>query len=409
MTAMDGETDGWTVVGMLSGTSCDAVDAAVGRFWFDRPEEAGGGAGAPELVMRPLGLHTEPFPAELRAELLAALPPARVGLEQVCRLDTGLGELFGRTAARAGASLAGGGAQLVVSHGQTVYHWVEGPRALGTLQLGAPARIAEATGLPVVSDLRARDIARGGQGAPLAAMLDALLLLGDPDERRGALNLGGIANLTAQDADGRVTAYDLGPANALIDAVAAQASGGAETMDTDGARAARGTVDRALLDELLAEPYYRLPPPKSTGKELFHGGYLSACPAARDLAPDDLAATVTELTALLVARACRDHGLTALVASGGGVRNPVLMARVRAHAAGVRITGAEEYGLPAQAKEGYLFALLGFLSLHGLPGTLPGATGAAAPAVLGSITPGAGPLRLPPPRTVPPRRLRIVG
>jgi anhydro-N-acetylmuramic acid kinase len=207
---MRAQTDGWTVIGMLSGTSCDAVDAAVARLWFD--EDAGG-----ELVLQPLGLHSEPFPQPLRRELLAALPPAAVDLAQVCRLDTGLGRFFGAAAARANAAVAGGAAQLVVSHGQTVYHWVDGARARGTLQLGAPAWIAEATGLPVVSDLRTRDITRGGHGAPLAAMLDVLLLLGPPGERRGALNLGGIANLTARDAGGGPVAYDLGPGNALID------------------------------------------------------------------------------------------------------------------------------------------------------------------------------------------------
>lgn len=397
---MRGETDGRIVIGMLSGTSCDAVDAAVVRLWFD--EEAGG-----ELVLRLLGLHSEPFPARLRHDLLAALPPAAVDLAAVCRLDTGLGRFFGAAAARANAEVAGGAADLVVSHGQTVYHWVEGPRAHGTLQLGAPAWIAEATGLPVISDLRSRDIARGGHGAPLAALLDVLLLLGPPGERRGALNLGGIANLTAHDAAGRPVAYDLGPANALIDAVAAEASGGAETMDTGGARAARGTVDRTLLAELLDEPYYRLPPPKSTGKELFHGGYLRERLAGRAPAPDDLAATVTELTAELVAAACREYRLAELVVSGGGVRNPVLMARIAARADGVRLTTTEDHGLPAQAKEGCLFALLGFLSLHGLPGTVPGATGAAAPAVLGAVTPGRDPLRLPDPRPAPPPRLRV--
>ncbi|MDB1089792.1 anhydro-N-acetylmuramic acid kinase [Streptomyces sp. ACA25] len=400
---MPGDTTPWTVIGLLSGTSCDAVDAAVGEFRF---APADGGGGEEEIVLRPRGLHTEPYPAGLREELMGVLPPARVTLEDVCRLDTALGRFFGTVAAGAVAGLPDGRADLVASHGQTVHHWVEGPRARGTLQLGGAAWIAEATGLPVVSDFRTRDIARGGQGAPLAAVLDELLLL-DGSTGRGALNLGGIANLTTRDAHGAVIAYDLGPANALIDAVAAEASGGAERMDTDGARAARGRVDGVLLAELLAEPYYRLPPPKSTGKELFHAGYLRDRTAGRPVAADDLAATVTELTAELVAAACRGHGLTELVVSGGGVRNPVLMDRVRAAAAGTRVVGSEEHGLPAQAKEGYLFALLGFLTVHGLAGSVPSATGATVPSVLGSVTPGAGPLRLPGPRARRPVRLRI--
>ncbi|UCM91327.1 anhydro-N-acetylmuramic acid kinase [Streptomyces marincola] len=386
---------------MLSGTSLDAVDAAVAEFAFD----------GHDLVLRPAGLHTEPYPARLREELAACLPPAATTFEQVCRLDTRLGQFFGRVAARANDGLARGRADLVASHGQTVYHWVAGGRARGTLQLGAAAWIAEATGLPVVSDLRTRDIAGGGQGAPLAATLDALLLLtGTDGTGRGALNLGGIANITVGDAAGGIVAYDIGPANALIDAVAAEASGGAERMDTGGARAARGTADPGLLALLLAEPYYRLPPPKSTGKELFHAGYLAGLlrRLGRRPADDDLAATVTELTARLVGAACRTHGLTELVVSGGGVRNPVLMDRVRALAAPARVVPVERFGLPGQAKEAYLFALLGFLTAHGLAGSVPSATGAAAPALLGSLTPGAGPLVLPRPRAEPPRRLRVV-
>ncbi|WP_241562407.1 anhydro-N-acetylmuramic acid kinase [Streptomyces hoynatensis] len=410
---------------MLSGTSYDAVDAAVAELSFetlgaeahegtgDRASE--GAAAGVGIVLRPLGLHSEPYPRELRDRLAAALPPAGTTLEQVCRLDTALGQFFGEVAARADAALAGGRADLVVSHGQTVYHWVAGAEALGTLQLGGPAWIAEATGLPVLSDLRTRDIARGGQGAPLMAMLDALLLLGaDGGAGRGALNLGGIANITVRGPGGAVTAYDLGPANALLDAVVTEASGGAERMDTDGAWARRGRVDRELLAVLLDEPYYRLSPPKSTGKELFHAGYLrdrlgaSGRGAGGEAA--DLAATVTELTAELVAAACREHGLRELVVSGGGVRNPVLMGRIRALADPVRIRRPEDFGLPAQAKEGYLFALLGFLSVHGLPGVFPSATGArgAEGAVLGSLTPGARPLRLPEPQSTRPGRLRVV-
>ncbi|MDT0268386.1 anhydro-N-acetylmuramic acid kinase [Streptomyces sp. DSM 44915] len=397
------------MVGLLSGTSHDAVDAAVADLSF-APEPDGTGE---RVVLRPLGALSEPFPAPLRAALTEALPPAATTLATVCRLDTELGQLFGRVAARAVTELAGGTADLVASHGQTVFHWTAGPRALGTLQLGSAGWIAEATGLPVVADFRTRDIARGGQGAPLVPLLDALLLLGGPAERlpgaggRGVLNLGGIANITARDATGRLLAYDLGPANALIDAAVVETSGGARRLDTDGAAAARGRVDRALLARLLAEPYYRLAPPKSTGKELFHADYLRRRLPARPPAPDDLVATVTELTAELVAVACRTLGLTELLVSGGGVRNPTLLRRIAALAAPTEVRTTDRAGLPAQAKEALLFALLGFLTAHGLPGSLPAATGARAEAVLGSVTPGAGPLRLPPPRARPPRRLVI--
>ncbi|WP_228083379.1 anhydro-N-acetylmuramic acid kinase [Streptomyces profundus] len=391
------------MIGLLSGTSHDAVDAAVADLSF-APEP-----GAPDerVGLRPLGTLSEPLPPALRAALAECLPPAATTLERICRLDTELGQFFGRVAARANRELAGGAGDLVASHGQTVYHWTSGARALGTLQLGAAGWIAEATGLTVVSDFRTRDIARGGQGAPLVPLLDALLLLDGVGARRGAVNLGGIANITARDATGRLVAYDVGPANALIDAAVTETSGGTLRMDTDGAAAARGRVEPALLARLLAEPYYRLPPPKSTGKELFHAGYLRDLLPAEPLAPDDLIATVTELTAVLVAGACAGLGLTEVLVSGGGVRNPTLLGRLRALAAPAGVRPTDEVGLPSDAKEALLFALLGFLTLHGLPGNVPAATGADAAAVLGSITPGAGPLRLPPPRARFPRRLVI--
>jgi anhydro-N-acetylmuramic acid kinase len=287
-----------------------------------------------------------------------------------------------------------------------VYHWVDGRTALGTLQLGEPAWIAEASGLPVVSGLRTRDIARGGQGAPLASLLDALLVLGN-DRTVGSLNLGGIANITVRSDAGEILAYDIGPASALMDRAVADASGGREHMDIDGVRAARGRVDAELLAALLTEPYYRLPPPKSTGKELFHAGYVRAMVGERTVPLDDLLATLTELTAILVARSCRDHGVQRLFVAGGGTRNPALMSRIRALAAPARVREFDELGIAAQGKEAYIMALIGFLTAHGLPATIPSATGAAGSSILGSLTPGAAPLRLPAPARSFPSRIAI--
>lgn len=378
---------GVLVVGLMSGTSYDAVDAAVLDFALDGD------------VLRAVdhGLLSMPIPPEVRTDIAAVLPPAPTTIEAVCRLDTRLGQLFGGAAAQAIGRV--GGADLVASHGQTVYHWVSEGAALGTLQLGAPGWIAAATGVPVVSDFRTADIALGGQGAPLVPMLDDLLILADG---RGALNLGGIANISVRE-NGRLVAYDIGPANALIDAAVMRITGGAERFDRDGVRAARGRVDPATLETLLAEPYYAQPPPKSTGKELFTPSYA----VFPDLDGDDLVATLTELTAVLVARACRDHRLTELVVAGGGIRNPTLLRRIRDLAAPTVISLVDEFGISAQAKEACAFALLGFLTVHGLPGTVPGATGATRTPILGSITPGAEPLRLPAPVDVPPRRLVI--
>jgi len=387
-----------TVIGMISGTSYDAVDAAVADLRQD----------GDTLVLRPRGLHSHDLPAQLRAEIAAALPPHTTTMEQVCRLDTKIGQLFGEVAAAANDRLADGAADLVVSHGQTVYHWVEGTTAKGTLQLGSAAWVAAGCGLPVVSDLRTRDITVGGHAAPLASTLDALLLL-NSDQQRGALNLGGIANITVRDANGAVVAYDIGPASALMDSAMVDATGGAQRMDTDGAGAARGTVDQLLLAAFLTEPYYLLSPPKSTGKELFHADYVREVTSRhpRQVGIDDLVATLTELTAVLVARACTDHGLTELVVAGGGARNPTLMRRITALAAPTTISLIDQYGLPAQAKEAYLFAVLGFLTAHGLPGTIQTATGARKTSILGSITPGDGPLRLPEPSSVEVRQIWI--
>lgn len=385
-----------TVIGLISGTSYDAVDAAAARLWLD----------GDTLFLAPLGLHSVPVPASLRARIAAVLPPRRTTAGEICRLDTVIGQLFGAVAADANAVLTGGTADLVSSHGQTVYHWVDGRTALGTLQLGEPAWIAEATGLPVVSGLRSRDIARGGQGAPLASLLDALLVLGD-DRTAGSLNLGGIANITVRSGTGEIVAYDIGPASALMDHAVADATGGRERMDIDGVRAASGRVDHGLLTVLLTEPYYRLPPPKSTGKELFHAGYVRAMVGERDVPLDDLLATLTELTAILVARSCREHGVQRLFVAGGGIRNPALMGRIRALAGPAHVSEFDDLGLSAQGKEAYTMAVVGFLTVHGLPATIPSATGAARSSLLGSLTPGAAPLHLPAPARSAPSRISI--
>jgi anhydro-N-acetylmuramic acid kinase len=396
----NGDDMDMTVVGMISGTSYDAVDAAVGRFSLD----------GDTIALHPAGLHSAAFPDGLHARIAACLPPHSTTIEEVCRLDTELGQFFGEVARAAIAQLAPDGADLVASHGQTVFHWVQDDRALGTLQLAAPAWIAEATGTMVVSDLRSRDVARGGHGAPLASTLDALLLLSDDDDggvQRGSLNLGGISNITVRDRAGALIAYDLGPASALMDAAVVALTGGREQMDTGGARAARGTVDHDALAVLLDEPYYRLAPPKSTGKELFHAGYLDERLGDLSLAPDDLLATLTELTARLVADAVCTYALEELVVAGGGVRNPTLMNRVAALSAPARVRTLEEFGIPSQAKEAYMFGLLGFLTVHGLEGTIASATGARRGSILGSLTPGERPLRLPEPAAEPVRRLVV--
>ncbi|MFG2427233.1 anhydro-N-acetylmuramic acid kinase [Streptomyces sp. NPDC048590] len=364
------------VIGLMSGTSYDGIDAAAADIHRD-------GEG---LVVRPLGMVTDTYDEDLRTALTAAMPPAPTTLRDVCALDTGIGRAFARTAARADAELCDGRAELAVSHGQTVYHWVEDGRVHGTLQIGQPAWIAERTGLPVLADLRTRDVAAGGQGAPLVSLVDALWLAG----RGGtpvALNIGGIANVTAV-RDGAHLAFDTGPGNALLDAAVSHGTRGRLAYDAGGELAARGRVRPELLRALLDEPYYRLPAPKTTGKELFHLPYLhDRLPGAAEVPLEDLAATLTELTAVTVADAVRSLGASEVIASGGGIRNPQLMRALRAELS-VPVSTSDELGLPSAAKEALAFAVLGWLSVHGLAGTLPSCTGADRPAILGSLTPG---------------------
>ncbi|NJP92665.1 anhydro-N-acetylmuramic acid kinase [Nonomuraea sp. FMUSA5-5] len=391
------------VLGMISGTSHDGIDVAVVDF---------------ELVGSVLEgrlAHTAstPYPDELRARLVAALPPAPATLAEVCVLDTLIGQSF--AGAAAAAIEAAGPVDLVVSHGQTVYHWVEGAHALGTLQIGQPAWIAERTGAPVLSDVRIRDITAGGHGAPLVSVLDGLLLADHDAGHDGghyggaaALNLGGIANMTVV-RGGTLYAYDIGPANALIDAVVTSRGLHPRGFDEDGRIAASGRVSQRLLEVLLDEPYYRLAAPKSTGKELFHLAYVEAAlaKAGVPVTDADLVATLSELTVRTVAHDVRAAGVGALVVSGGGCRNPVVMDGLRAALPGVAVSPSDDYGAPSDDKEAIAFALIGWLTAHGLPGTVPGGTGAASPRILGTLTPGAGPLVLPAPLADPPRSLRL--
>jgi anhydro-N-acetylmuramic acid kinase len=379
------------VIGLISGTSHDAIEAAA--VDFDLVGE--------RIDARIVASAGVPYAPDLRRRLLAALPPGETTAAEICALDTLIGHAFAEAAASLELDRP---ADLVCSHGQTIFHWVDGRRALGGLQLGQPAWIAERLGVPVVSDVRARDIAAGGQGAPLASIFD-VLLLGGSERPCAALNLGGIANVTVMRPGEEPIAYDTGPANALLDLAIAAGTGGAETFDRDGARARRGRVDSALLERLLTEPYYALPPPKTTGKELFHSEYLGST----DLSLDDLLATLAALTTETVARELERYGVERVVASGGGTRNRAIMDGLARRLPEVELETFEQLGVASESKEAVVFALIGFLTAHGLAGAVPSCTGAGRAAILGTITPGRGPLVLPAPASVRPSRLVLEG
>jgi anhydro-N-acetylmuramic acid kinase len=383
------------IIGLISGTSIDGIEAAVGDLWL----ESG------VLLLRPLGNRSFSYGSSLRKEILATLPPAATTMEQVARLHNLIGQAFARAADTVNRELGESPADLVVSHGQNAFHWVEGRHARGTLQLGQPAWIAELTGLPVVSDVRARDIAAGGQGAPLVSLFDSMLFGGE--ERRALLNLGGIANITVVGSGRAPLAFDTGPANALMDAIVYSRTGGSEAYDRDGRHAAAGVVDQRLLAELLAEPYFSLEPPKSTGRELFSLAYLEQrLPASVGL--DDILATLAALTAQSVAKACLAQSVSEVVAAGGGTFNPTLMTMLGEALGAIPIRSIEEWGIPRAAKEAYAFALLGFMTAHNWPGVVAGATGADHVSILGSVTPGSKGWSPTAVEGVPPTRLRVV-
>jgi anhydro-N-acetylmuramic acid kinase len=375
----------------MSGTSADAVDAALVE-WTHAMEP------------RPFQLRAyreDPLPAPLQ-QRIHALAAGRTApgetLRELLSLDLLLAERFAASAAAvaADAGIALADVDAIGSHGQTVAHH---PELRGSLQIGDPSRIAERTGVTTVADFRPRDLAAGGEGAPLAPFFH-LAALGDPAESRLVLNLGGMANVTWLPKGGdpdAVVAFDVGPANALIDGVVQVASGGRERIDRDGARARRGRVDSALLRRLLDDDFLRKAPPKSTGRERYGAAEAEALwreAEARGRALDDLLATLVVFTAEAVAHAVRTHlagvdALDRLLVGGGGARNPVMMAAlVGALGGGVPVEPFDRHGVPADAAEAMAFALLARNALLGLPNHLPRCTGASRAAVLGEIAPG---------------------
>lgn len=363
-------------IGIMSGTSLDAIDAALVRI-----VPAG-----ERYDVELLRLASTPFDPQTETMLRAALPPHAGSAAALAELHARLGTLFARAARAAAGALA---VDFVASHGQTVFH--DGSAHL-TTQLGNPFAIREALRATVCYDFRSADCAAGGMGAPLVPYVDALLLL-DPGEDRIALNIGGIANLTLLargSSPHDVMAYDTGPGVMLIDACVRLRTGAEMTYDEDGAFASAGIVHEPSLIAMLADPYLSLQPPKSTGRERFGEQFLHERGASLgELSLEDACATLTELTAVSIARAVEAAHLprARLLCSGGGARNPALMRRIAAHLCDMRVEPTDAVGLPAAAKEAIAFAVLGYETLRERAANVPRVTGASHAVPLGAIAP----------------------
>ncbi len=372
---------GRIVVGLMSGTSMDGVDAAVCRI-------RGSGASA-RLDL--LHFRSRPHGRRLR-ERLRALAEGTTTAEEVCELHHAVGESFAAAAAAA-LSEAGLRADLAGSHGQTVWHAPgRGGRATRTLQIGEASIIAERLRCPVVSDFRPRDCAAGGQGAPLVPYADWVIYR-RPGRVRAIQNLGGIGNVTVVTEDlASVFAFDTGPANLPLDEAVRAVTGGRESMDRGGRRARRGRVDAALLEELLRHSFLRRRPPRSSGREEFGARFVAAVRRRRPrLPPDDLLATLTAFSAAATVDAYRRFVLPRadvgeVLLTGGGARNPVLAALLREGLAPIPVLEEAGDALPGAAREAAAFALLASEALEGVPCSVPAATGAAHAVVLGKVT-----------------------
>jgi anhydro-N-acetylmuramic acid kinase len=386
------------ILGMMSGTSFDGIDSALCDLNIV----------GDEIQIQLLHFESSNYSDELRSKIVDAMPPLATTMFDVCVLDTLIGQSF---AAAAKSAIANSRVEpdLIVSHGQTMFHWIDGQnKAQGTLQLGEPTWIAEGTGVQVLSNIRSRDLTVGGHGAPLVSVLDQLLL-SDSQTPQGALNLGGISNITVTSQTMSPIAYDIGPANGLMDAAIAAYTSEKTTYDKDGQLAAAGVVNKKLLAEFLKHPYYELKAPKSTGKEIFHLPYLlEILGPTQDWIIEDVLATLLEVTVETVAQEVEKFKLSSLYVAGGGAANKQLMKRMQERLTSCTVFKISELGISTQSKEAIAFALIGFLSMHGLPGQIPSCTGASDGRILGSLTPGANAFSVPKKVEVMPKRVRIL-
>lgn len=370
-------------IGLMSGTSCDGVDAALVRFK---------GTGY-NLHIKFINFESFPYPDDLRMRLLAP----RMDAAELCALNFELGERMANAASRLleAAKDTEHQVDFIASSGHTVAHLPpRDTKAIGTLQIGEAAVIAERCNLPVVSDFRQRDMAAGGQGAPLVPYADWIMFHRD-DRTTALLNIGGISNITVvPPVLDTVMAFDTGPGNMAIDGAMRLLTAGKKQMDENGAAAAKGVVIDEFMEYLLDHPYFDEDPPKSTGREDFGPEiYLRDALASRAEHPlEDLMATVTAAVAFSIIRAFNKfvrphHDVSRLIVGGGGVHNTTLMDRLRQGLTDVGVRTSDQYGIPADAREAIAFGILGNETICGTPSNVPRATGASHPVVLGKITP----------------------
>ncbi|MGB2672713.1 MAG: anhydro-N-acetylmuramic acid kinase [Candidatus Acidiferrum sp.] len=381
------------VLGIMSGTSADGIDVALARI-----------SGAPpRLDAKLLASTSSKYPSALRKEILRVAEQHPITAGELSQLNFRLGEIFAEVvlAACREFRVSRKRIALIGSHGQTIFHQGKpapyfGHATASTLQISEPSVIAARTGITTVGDFRPADIALGGQGAPLVPYADYLLYRHDK-LGRVSLNLGGIANITvilAAAKPEQVIAFDTGPANMLIDALVAHFTHGRQRFDKDARIAQTGRPIPALLDELMRDPYLKLAPPKSTGREYYGHAYLKkvfALGKRHRAKPADLIRAATIFSALSVVDALNrfvlpNTKIQQLIVSGGGARNPLLLAQLAAALKNIEILPSAQFGIPEDAKEAFAFALLAYETFHRRPGNIPSATGAHALAILGKIS-----------------------
>jgi len=379
------------IIGLMSGTSADGVDAAL-------VELEGSGI---ETKLQLLSFHFSPYVREIREQIFELFSPETGQVDKICRMNFLLGRFFADAALSAidEAGLSPSDIHLIGSHGQTIYHLPPSSGAIvpSTLQIGEPAVIAHKTGIPVIADFRVADVAAGGEGAPLVPYVD-FLLFREEKRTRTLQNIGGISNVTVLPANATIDdilAFDTGPGNMLVDAAVKLLTSGQYNFDPNGSLAAKGKSDEKLLFELISHPFIFAPPPKTTGREHF-GIYFAkkiiSKAKEKNVKDFDILATFTEFTAKSIYGNYQrfvfpKHSVSEVILSGGGTHNLTLVEHLDRYFGNIPVVKIDDYGISSDAKEAVAFAVLANETLAYHPGNVPNVTGAVRPVILGKIIP----------------------